>query len=100
MRNNSVITDTTHGLSFSTLGNTIETAASETSAPPHSSRTGDTLTLPHMTAKTITLKWNTTSTLTPLERFTEKANVLITHSMSTISHRKVVVRVTNIVDSH
>ena len=40
-------------------------------------------------------KWNTTGTVTPLEKLTETASLLISQSMSTISDKRVAVRVTN-----
>ena len=58
-----------------------------------------------MTTKTITAfvdhtsEWNTTGTLTPVEKFTETASLLISHSMSTIIDRKIAVRVTKTTES-
>ena len=58
-----------------------------------------------MTTKTITAfidhpsKWNTTGTVTPLEKFTETASLLISHSISTIIDRRIAVRVTNTTES-
>ena len=58
-----------------------------------------------MTTKTIkafvdhTSEWNTTGTVTPVEKFTETASLLVSHSMSTISDRKIAVRVTNTTES-
>ena len=57
-----------------------------------------------MTTKTITAfvdhvsEWNTTGTVTPVEKFTEAASLIISHSMSTIIDRKIV-RVTNTTES-
>ena len=54
-----------------------------------------------MTTKTITAffdhlsEWNTTGTVTPKEKFTEAASLIISHSMSTFFDRKIAVRVTN-----
>ena len=54
-----------------------------------------------MTTKTITAfldnlsKWNTTGTVTPVQKFTEAASLIISHSMATICDRKIAVRVTN-----
>ena len=54
-----------------------------------------------MTTKTITAfvdhlsEWNTTGTVTPVEKFTETASLIISHSVSTIIDRKIAVRVTN-----
>ena len=54
-----------------------------------------------MTEETITtfvdhsLEWNTTGTLTRVEKFTEAASLLIPYSISTIFDKKIAVRVTN-----
>ena len=101
MRNNSVVIDTTHGLiHFPHLTMQIKTASSETTTKPQPIITDDALTKPPMTPKTITgfvdhpSKWNTTGTVTPLEKFAETALLQISHSMSTIIDRKIAVRVT------
>ena len=58
-----------------------------------------------MTTKTITAfvdhvsEWNTTGTVTPVEKFTETASLILSHSMSTIIDRKIAVRVTNTTES-
>ena len=58
-----------------------------------------------MTTKTITAffdyssEWNTTGTVTPVEKFTESASLIISHSMSTVIDRKLAVRVTNTTES-
>ena len=58
-----------------------------------------------MTTKTITAfvdhlaEWNTTRTVTPVQKFTETARLIISHSMSTIIDRQVAVRVTNATES-
>ena len=58
-----------------------------------------------MTTKTVTAfvehlaEWNTTGTVTPVEKFTEAASLIISHSMSTIIDRKKAVRVTNTTES-
>ena len=44
-------------------------------------------------------EWNTTGTVTPLEKFTETASLIIFHSMSTIIDKKIAVRVTNTTES-
>ena len=44
-------------------------------------------------------QWNTTGTVTPVEKFTETANLIKSHSMSTILDRKVTVRVANTTES-
>ena len=106
MRNNSVVIDTTHGLiHFPHLTMQVKTASSETTTKPHPVVTDETLTIPPTTTKTITAfidhpsKWNTTGTVTPLEKFTETASLLISHSMSTIIDRRLAVRVTNTTES-
>ena len=106
MRNNSVVIDTTHGLiHFPHLTMQVKTASSETSTKPQPVITDEALTIPPTTTKTITAfidhpsKWNTTGTVTPLEKFTETASLLISHSMSTIIDKKIAVRVTNTTES-
>ena len=102
MKNNSVVIDTTHGLiHFPHLTKQVKTASSETTTKPQPVITDEALTIPPMTTKTITAfidhpsKWNTTGTVTPLEKFTETANLRISHSMSTIIDTQIAVRVTN-----
>ena len=106
MRNNSVVIDTTHGLiHFPHLTMQVETASSEITTKPQPVITDEALTIPPTTTKTITAfidypsKWNTTGTVTPLEKFTETASVLISHSMSTIVDNRIAVRVINTTDS-
>ena len=105
MGNNSVVIDTTHSLiHFPHLTMQVKTAASETTKP-QPIITDEALTIQPMTTKTITAfidhpsKWNTTGTVTPLEDFMETANLLISHSMSTIINKKIAVRVTNTTES-
>ena len=105
MRNNSVVIDTTHGpIHFPHLTMQVKTAASETTKP-QPVITNEVLTIPPTTTKTITAfighpsKWNTTGTVTPLEKFTETASLLISHSMSTIIDMIIAVRVTNTTES-
>ena len=95
MRNNSVVIDTTHGLThFPHLTMQVKTASSETITKPQPVITDEALTIPPLTTKTITAfidhpsKWNITGTVTPLEKFTETASLLIFHSMSTIIDKK------------
>ena len=63
------------------------------------------LTIPPATTKTVTAfidhpsKWKTTGTVTPLEKFTETASLLISHSMLTIIDKRIAVRVTNTPES-
>ena len=102
MRNNSVVIDITHGLiHFPHLTLQVKTASSESTTKPHPVIMDTDLTIPPATTKTITAfidhpsKWNTTGTVTPLEKFTETASLLISHSMSTIIDKQVAVRVSN-----
>ena len=102
MRNNSVVIDTTHGLiHFPHLTMQVKTTSSETTTKPQPVITNEALTIPPTTTKTITAfidhpsKRNTTGTVTPLEKFTETASLLISHSMSTIIDEKIAVRVTD-----
>ena len=106
MRNNSVVVDTTHGLiHFPHLTMQVKTASSEKTTKPQPFMTDEALTIPPTTTKTITAfidhpsKWNTTGTVTPLEKFTETASLLISHSMSTIIDKRIAVRVTNTTES-
>ena len=106
MRNNSVVLDTTHGLiHFPHLTNQIKTASSEMNARPQPVITDDALTMTPTTTKTNTAfvdhpsKWITTGTVTPLEKFTETASLLIRHTMSTLINKRIAVRVTNTTES-
>ena len=106
MRNNSVVIDTTNGLiHFPHLTMQVKTASSETTTKPQPVITDEALTIPPTTTKTITAfidhpsKWNTTGTVTPLEKFTETASLLISHSMSTLIDKRIAVRVTNTTES-
>ena len=106
MRNNSVVIDTTHGLiHFPHLTMQVKTASSETTTKPQPVMTDENLTIPPTKTKTITAfidhpsKWNTTGTVTPLEMFTETARLLISHSMSTISDKRIAIGMTNTTDS-
>ena len=106
MRHNSVVIDTTHGLiHFPHLTMEVKSALSQTSVKPQVVLIHDNITIPQMTTKTITAfvdhtsEWNTTGTVTPVEKFTETASLLIFHSMSTKTDRKIAVRVTNTTES-
>ena len=44
-------------------------------------------------------EWNTTWTMTPMEKFTETASLLISHSMSTKIDQRIAVRVTTTTES-
>ena len=106
MRNNSVVIDTTHGLiHFPLLTMQVKTASSETTTKPQPVITDEALTIPPTTTKTMTAfidhpsKWNTTGTVTPLEKFTETASLLMSHPMGTIIDKRIAVRVTNTTES-
>ena len=98
MRHNSVVIDTTHGLLHSPhLTMHVKSALSQTSAKLQALLIHDNITIPQMTTKTITAfvdhvsEWNTTGAVTPVEKFTETASLLKSHS---ITDRKIAVRVT------
>ena len=106
LRNNSVVIDTTHGLMhFPHLTMQVKTASSETTTKSQPVITDEALTIPPTTTKTITAfidhpwKWNTAGTVTPLEKFTETASLLISRSMSTIIDKRKAVRETNTTES-
>ena len=106
MRNDNVVIDTTHGLiHLPLLTMRVKTVSSETTAKPQPVITDNALTVPPRTTKTITAfvdhpsEWNTTGAVTPLEKFTEKASLLISHSMPTINDKRRAVRVTNTTES-
>ena len=106
LRNNSAVIDTTHGLiQFPHLTMQVKTTSSETTTKPQPVITDEAPTIPPTTTKTITAfidhpsKWHTTGTVTPLEKFTETASVLISHSMSTIFGKRIAVRTTNTTES-
>ena len=106
MTKNSVVFDTTHRLiHFPHLTMQVETVLSETTTKPQPVTTDEALIIAATTTKTITAfidhpsKWNTTGTVTPLEKFTETAILLISHSMSTIIDKRKAVRVTNTTES-
>ena len=106
MKDNSVVIDTPHGLiHFPHLTMQVKNASSQASAKPQPVLIHDCITIPQMTTKTITAfvdhssEWNTTGTVTPVEKFTEAASLIISHSMSTIFDRKIAVRVTNTMES-
>ena len=106
MRHNSVAIDTTHGLiHFPHLTMQAKNAAIEASAKPQSVFFQDNTTVPPMKTKTIKAfvdhvsEWKTTGTVTPVEKFTEAASLLISHSISTIIDKKTAVRITNTTES-
>ena len=83
----------------------VKSALTQTSAKPQAVLINDNITIPQMTTETITAfvdhvsEWNTTGTVTPVEKFTESASRIISHSMSTIIDRKIAVRSTNTTES-
>ena len=106
MRNNSVVIDTTHGLiHFPHLTMQVKTASSETNTKAQPVIMDTDLTIPPVTTKTVTAfidhpsKRNTTGTVTPSEKFTETASLLISHSMSTIIDKRIAVKVTKTTES-
>ena len=101
MKHNSVVIDTTHGLiHFPHLTRRVKSGLNQTSAKPQAVLIHDSITIPQMTTKTITAfvdhlsEWNTTGTVTPVEKFTETASLITSHLISAIFDRKVAVRVT------
>ena len=106
MRHKSMVVDTTHGLlHFSYLTMQVKNALSQTRAKPQLVLIHDRITIPQITTKTITAfvdqlsEWKTTGTVNPVEKFTETSSLIISHSISTIIHRKVAVRVINPTES-
>ena len=83
----------------------VRSALIQTSAKPQAVLIHDSITIPQQTTKTITAfvdhvsEWNTTGTVTPVEKFTETASIKKSHSMSTLTDRKIAVRVTNTTES-
>ena len=106
MRHNSVVIDTTHGLiHFPHLTMQVKSALTQTSAKRQAVLIQGSIIIPQQTTKIVTAfvyhvsEWNTTGTVTPVEKFTETASLIISHSMSTITDRKIAVRVTNTTES-
>ena len=106
MRHKSVVVDTTHDLILLPhLTMQVKGALSQTSAKPSAVLFHDSITIPQMTTKTITAsvyhlsEWNTKGTITPVEKITKTASLIISHSISTIIDRKVAMRVTNTTES-
>ena len=105
IRHNSVVMHTTHGLiHLPHLTMQVTSALTQTSAKPQAFLIHDSITIPQQTTKTITAfvdhvsECNTTGTVTPVEKFTETASPIISHSMSTITDRKIAVKVTKTTD--
>ena len=106
MGKDSAVIGTTHGLiHFPHLTMQVKTASSEATTKPQPVVTDVALTIPTTTTKTVTdfvdhpSKSNTTGTVTPLQKFTETASLLISHSMSTIFDKRIAVIVTNTTES-
>ena len=106
MRHNSVVIDTTHGLiHLPHLTMQVKSALSQTSAKPQVLLIRDCITIPQMTLKTITafvdhlLEWKTKGTVTPVEKFTEAASLITSHSKSRKIVKKIAVRVTYTTES-
>ena len=106
LRKHKVVIHTTHGLKkLLQLTMQVKTALRETTTKPQPIITYDALTIPPTTTKTITAfvdhpsKWNTTGTVTPLEKFTETASLLISYSSSTINDKRIAFRLTNTTES-
>ena len=106
MKHDSVVIDATHGLiHFPHLTMQVKSASSQASAKPQPVLIHESITIPQMTTKTITAfvdhssERNSSSTVTPVEKFTEAASLIISQSMSTIIDRKIAVRVTNTTES-
>ena len=96
MRHNGVVIVTTHGLiHFPHLTMQVKSVLTQTSAKPQAVLIHDSITIPQQTTKTVTAfvdyvsEWNTTGTVTPVEKFTETASLIISHLMSTITDRKI-----------
>ena len=90
MRHNGVVIDTTHDLiPFPHLTLQVKSASNQTSAKPQAVPIHDSITIPQLTTKTITefvdhlSESKTTGTVTPVEKFTETASLLISLSIST-----------------
>ena len=106
MRHSSVFIDTTLGLiHFPHLIMRVKNAFSGKSAKPQSVPIHDSITVPPMRTKTITAfvdhssEWNTTGTVTSVEKITEAASLIKSHSSSTKFDKKIAVRVTNTTES-
>ena len=106
MRHNSVVIDTTHGLiQFPHLTMRVKSALNQTSAKPQPVLIHDSKTIPQMITKTITAfadhlsEWIKPRTVTPVEKLTETASLIVFQSMSTVIDRKIAVRVTNTTES-
>ena len=102
MGHKSVVVDTTQSLiHFRFLTMKVKLEASKTNAKPQFVLTGNTLTVQLVRTKTITgfvdqpSDWKITGTVSPLEKFTETAILLISHSSSRLIDKKVAITLTN-----
>ena len=77
----------------------VKSASTRTSAKPQVVLSHNSITVPPLTTKTITAfvdllsEWNTTGTVTPVEKFIGNASLIISHSILTKIERKIAVRV-------
>ena len=101
MRHNSVVIDTTPGvIHFPHFTMQVKNASSGTSLKTQAVLIRDSISVPPMTTKTITAfvdpssEWNTTGTVTPVEKFREAASLIIFYSISIVIDKKIAVRVT------
>ena len=106
MRHNSVVKDTAHGLiQFPHLTMQFKSASSGRSAKLQAVFFHGGITVPPVTTKTLTafvehlLDRNTTCTLTTVEKFTEAASLILSHSFPTIIDRKTAFGMTNTLES-
>ena len=106
VRHNNVVIDNTHGLiHFPQLTMQAKKAAIEPRTKPQPVHIKDNTTVPPMTTKTIAAfvdhpsELHTTSTVTPVGKFTKAASLLISDSISTIIDKKIAVRITNTTES-
>ena len=102
MRHNCLVIEATHGLiDFRHLTLQVKSATSETKAKRQAVLIDDSITVSPMTTKAITAfvdhssERNTTGTVTQVQKFTEAASLIISHSISTVFDKQIAVRVTN-----
>ena len=105
MRNNSVVLDTTDGLIHFPHLMRVKTASNQNKFKTPLILTENALTIPPRTTETLTAfvdhssEENTAYPMMSMDKFTETASLLISHSMSTINDKRVAVRVTNTTES-
>ena len=106
MRRKSVVIETTHGLiHFPHLTMQVKSASSRTSPKPQDVLIHDSITEPPTTTKTIAAfvdhpsEWNAIGTVTPVEKITGAASLILSHSISAMIDEKMAVRVTNTTES-